>query len=510
MSDRLRTVSNLPLILQARQLIALAFPFVLLGSLLYGAWNIGPWFDEFWSFYFSDPSVGLSEAFHSRWTLDVHPPLFSFLSWVASRLGMARTLEAGRMFNLLPLIASAAYFAAVWRLNRDDRAFLATFLPAAAALGQFMAGFVEYRSYFTGVVAFMMLLVSLKRLERSTDDPLSGPNRTLIWTGQIVSLAICLNIHFVTALLAIALVGTFAFAALWRGDRRLFTLHLLTGIACCLPLAATTAAQWTYLSSTSKNFWLKTTQEGALNYIVHSVLSPIGQNAVMRIAWLGALGLRILSRERRQDDDRFAIILMASILSASILVLAYTAATGALTGRYLIPVCLIVVAALASLTGQAIRAYGLMQALFVVACATATIQMGLEAARVTQWNEAARFVSERQKACPGARIAPMRTVLNDATANVEANYEMAYGYLASQWHMKVGALDQMPAAPRDPVCPDYYWADNQFGAKGTEAALQDELLKRFPRLQGCTIQTHIMASEAAVFEVSGEPPQCNR
>lgn len=510
MSDRLRSVSNLPLILKTRQLLFAVFPFMAIAALLYGAWKVGPWFDEFWSLYFADPSVGLGEAFRLKWTHDVHPPLFSFLSWVASWLGLPRTLEAGRMLNFLPLAVSALYLAAVWRYNRKDRPFLATFMPAGIALGQFTAAFVEYRSYFTGMVAFMMLLVSLKRLERSTEDPLQGQNRTLIWTGQIVSLAICLNIHFVTALLAMALVGTFAFAALWRGDRRLFLGHLLTGIACCLPLAATTATQWGYLSSTSQNFWLKTTQDSAMMFIVHSVLSPLGQNAVMRIAWPGALALRILTRQRRKEDDRYAAILMISILFITPLILSYTAATGALTGRYLAPISLIVLAAMAAVTAQAMRAYALGQVLFLIACATVTIQMSLETARSQQWNEAVSFLAERQKACPGARIIPMRATLQDATANVEANYTMAYAYLADRWHMRVGALDSMPASPRDPACPDYFWGDNQFAGNRTETTLRQVLLRRFPQLDGCSIQTHIFESEAAVFEVSGDPPRCNR
>lgn len=510
MSDRLRSVSNLPFILRTRQLVFLALPLFFMGSLLYGAWNMGPWFDEFWSYYFADPSVGLGDAFRSRWMLDVHPPLFSFLSWAASSLGLPRTLEAGRMLNLLPLFGSAAYLAVFWRLNDEDRPFLATFLPACVAMASFTEAFVEFRSYFTGFCAFILLLVSLKRLERCADKPLFGANRALVWGGQIVSLAICINIHFVTALLAMALVGTFAFAALLHGDRRLFLAHLFSGIACCLPLAATTAAQWEYLSYTSKNFWLKTTQQGALVFLTQSTVAPIGQNAVMRIAWLAALGLRILSRDRRKEDDRYVATLLVSLLSASALILAYTAATGALTGRYLIPMSLTVTAALAALTGQALRMHALMQILFLIACATMTVQSSLNAAHTLQWNEAASFVAARQKACPGARIVPMRAVLEDATANVEANYTMAYAYLADRWQMRLGALDQMPAALRDPACPDYYWVDNDFALHKSEPTLKAELLRRFPQLDGCAIQTHKLASDAAVFEVSGEPPQCRR
>lgn len=510
MSDRLQSVSNLPFILRTRQLVFVAFPLLVTVALVAAAWRTGPWFDEFWSYYLADPSVGLRDAFLSKWTRDVHPPFFSFVSWIASQSGLPRTIEAGRMLNLLPLLASAAYSAAFWRLNPQERPFMATFLPGAIALAQFTSAFVEFRSYFTGLCAFVLLLLIVKRLDQRDTMPLVGANRLLVWAGQIVSLAICLNIHFVTALLAIALVGTFALAALWRGDRRLFAAHLLSGIACCLPLAATTAAQWLYLSTTSRNFWLKTTQQEALVFLFQSVMTPIGQGPVMRIAWIGALGLRILSRERRSADDRYAITLAISVVFAGLLILAYTAATGALTGRYLVPICMVVIAAMAALVGQALRSHGLLQILFLIACATSIVQASLEASRATQWNEAASFVAAKQKACPGGRIVPMRAVLEDATANVEANYAMAYAYLADLWQMRVGALDKMPAAPRDPACPDYYWIDNDFALQKAEPALKMELLRRFPQLSGCTIQTHKMVSDAVVFEVSGEPPQCSR
>ncbi len=510
MSDRIRTASNLPSIIRTRQLIFAAFPVVVLAALLYAAWQTGPWFDEFWSFYFADPAAGLGEAFRSKWTLDVHPPLFSFLAWLAGQLGLPRTLEAGRMLNLVPLLASTAYLAVFWRSNPGDRAFLATFLPAAVALVQFQATFVEFRSYFTGVCAFIVLLACLKRLDRTGEDPLQGTNRGLVWSGQLASLFFCLNLHFVFALLAIALVGTFALAALARGDRRLFALHLLSGIVCCLLLAATTALQWTYLSSISKNFWLKTTPADALGILVMSVLSPVGQSTAMSLAWLGALGLRIVSKRNNRADDRYAVTLVASLIAIAAIVLAYTVASGALTGRYLIPICLVIVAGTAAATAETLRTYPTMRILFLLACTVAIVQTSLEAAREPKWNEAASFVAEKQKTCPGARIVPIRATLQDATANVEANYTMAYAYLADRWKMTVGALDTMPAPPRDPACPDYFWADNQFAGKRPEPALKAELLRRFPQLDGCAIQTHIFRSEAAIFEVSGDPPQCKR
>lgn len=510
MSDRLRTFSNLPPLPQAALALLAAFPLVALGALLYGAWNFGPWFDEFWSRYFADPSVNLRAAFVTKWALDVHPPLFSFLAWSASNLGIPRTLEAGRMLNLLPLFASATYLFVFWRLNRKEAPFLVTFLPAAVALVQFLAVFAEFRSYFTGFAAFIVLLVCLKRLDQGIEEPLEGRNRALVWSGQVTSLFFCLNLHFVFALLAIALVGTFALSALLRGDRRLFAAHFLSGFACCLPLAATTLLQWTYLSTISKDFWLKTTPAAALDIFLQSLLSPIAQSTVMSLAWLGALGLRVISKASKRADDRYTGILAVSLVAAAAIILAYTAVTGALTGRYLIPVCLIVVAGLAGATAETLRAHALMRALFLLACMATIVQTALEAAREPQWNEAASFVAEKQKACPGARLVPMRATLQDGTANVEANYTMAFAYLADRWHMTVGALDTMPTPQHDATCPDYFWADNQFAGGRQEPALKAELLSRFPQLDGCTIRTHIFGSKAAVFEVSGDPAQCKR
>lgn len=511
MSEPLRTMTNIPALLHIRRLILIAFPIVAIAAFLNAAWHIGPWFDEFWSYYFADPSVRIGEAFHFRWTSDVHPPLFSFLSWMASNIGLPRTIEAGRMLNLLPLLASVAYLAAFWRFNRQDRPFLLTFVPGVFALVQVLATFAEFRSYFTGVSAFIILLVTLKRLHRRGEERLQGGNAILVWSGHVVSLGLCINLHFVFSILAVAVVGTFAFAALLRGDRSLFLAHLLTGIACCLPLAVTTAFQWSYLTATSKDYWLKTSPLHAMSLMFQSMLMPLDQSTATTAAWLGALGTRVLSREGRRADDLYAVTLLVSIVSSGILVFVYTAATGALAIRYLVPICILVTAALAAACGQALRTHGLVQVLFLIFCLAAIVDTSVQAARIPQWNEAARFVAARQKACPGARIAPLRAVLKDNTANVEANYDMAYQYLAKRWHMTVGALDRMPGTRPDPTCPDYYWIDNQFAAaRRSEPVLKAELLQRFPKLEGCSLLTHVMSSDAVVFEVTGEPPTCHR
>ncbi len=98
----------------------------------------------------------------------------------------------------------------------------------------------------------------------------------------------------------------------------------------------------------------------------------------MSLAWLGALGLRVISRTNDRADDRYTGILAASLIAAAAIVLAYTAVTGALTGRYLIPICLIVVAAMASATAATMRAYALIRALFLLACMATIVQTARE------------------------------------------------------------------------------------------------------------------------------------
>lgn len=510
MLESLRSFSNCRAILLANRAVSIAFPIVVIAALVNAAAKVGPWFDEFWSLYFSDPTISLHEALFARWALDVHPPLFAFISWLAASARWPHSVLGGRMLNFLPLLLFAAYCAGYWRFNREDRPFLVVFLAGFAALAQFIDAFSEFRSYFLATLAYAALVISLKRLDRAPEDPPGAANGRLLWTGQIVSLFICLNVHFVSALLAVALVGTFAFSSLLRGNRRAFFVHLATGSLCSIPLVATTAFQWPYLTMISQDYWLKTKPFDALVMLARAVVDPIVQTLAMNIAWLGAACLRVLSRQRFTTDDRFALTLLASLLPCAAVIYIYTVATGALTTRYLVPVTLTSIGMLAAGTARAVWSQRLARLLFLIACLAAIIEVTLSTAARPNWNEAARFVAGKQHACPGARVVVLRANIKDQTANVSDTYSLGYGALASRFGIRIEGLDKMPTETRDLTCPDLYWADNQFGAGKSRQAMVDELRERFPPLAGCAVEVHVMQSQAAVFEVSGNPPQCAR
>ena len=510
MTDRLRNVSNLPPFVLLTRLLMVAFPLVALWALVYGALSTGPWYDEFWTLYFSDPAVTLKQALFDRWVVDVHPPFFSFMAWLAAGLNLPRTIEAGRLFNLLPLAVAAAFVVLYWRNNARDRTFLAVYVPAVIALGQFANAFAEFRSYFLSMCAFALLMICLKRIDRRKDDPLVGANRKLVWTGYTVNLLICLNIHFVTAIVSVGLVAAFALAALLRREVALFVTYLLTGLACSLPLLATTGLQWSYLSTMSHDFWLKTSTTDAVILILQAIIMPLFQGLALRLVWLAAFCLRILARTTSRDDDRYAGILILSFLTCSVLLLGYTAATGALTSRYLIPVCVTATAVLSASMAETIVGFRLLHAAFLACCMAAVVQTALASPNALEWNEGADFVAAHQKACPGARIIPMRVNPLDRTANSLASYQLAFEYLARQRGMSIGAVDQPPSTPRHAGCADYYWIDNLPGSNKTADTLQEELLQRFPTLAGCRIEMTPLHNYSVVFAVSGEPPACNR
>jgi hypothetical protein len=510
MSERLRNFSNLPPFVSISRALAFAFAPLLIGMLIYGTYKTGPWYDEFWTLFFSDPAVGFKDAFTNRWALDVHPPLFSFLAWLAANLGLPRTIEAGRLLNFIPMVLAAAFVFLFWKRNPAERPFLAVYFPGVAALWQFPSAFIEFRSYFLALCGYSLLLVCLKRIDRQKRDPLTGSNASLVWSGYAAVLLICLNIHFVTTLLAVGAVATFAFAALLRGDRRLFLTHLALGIACSLPLVVTTLLQWSYLSSMSKDFWLKTSTQEALILFAEAMIIPLVQSTLLQASWLIPLGLRVLQREGNRNDDIFAAILAASFIVGCALVLAYTAATGALTPRYIMPVCITTVALLSALTATLMSRYRLLYAVFLTACLVSAIQTTLQTAQDLKWSEAADYLSARQKACPSARITPVRINPQDRTANGLASYGVAYGYLAKQRGMTIGAVDMPPAAPKSTTCPDYYWIDNLASSGQSTTALSALITKRFPNLNGCNIKMTRFGLDAAVYEVADGAPECQR
>ena len=55
---------------------------VILTGLVFAAAHKGIWYDEMWSMFMARHDLPLGPTYSQRWSYDVHPPLFSFTSWL--------------------------------------------------------------------------------------------------------------------------------------------------------------------------------------------------------------------------------------------------------------------------------------------------------------------------------------------------------------------------------------------------------------------------------------------
>lgn len=484
------------------------FGLVLVLLLLLTAPRHGPWFDEFWSRFFSDPSIPLAEAFFGRWVQDVHPPLFSFLARLAAGIDRL-SIEHARLLNLAPLLALGIYLVMLGRAVPRERPFLAVLAISVGSSAFFIEYFSEFRSYFTGLCAFTGLTVTLIAMDR-VPGGLRGGASPLLWCGYLVSLAVCLNIHYLTTAMSIILVAVFGVAAFVKGDRCRFVTCLVTGIVATAPFLAFLAYQWATIARISADYWLKTDMPAAARMLVAAVAIPtMGTQGAVAFAWLAAALLFLRSKNTRPVDGTIAVLMIA-IVAEIVMLLIYTKLTAAMTERYLIPLAILSAALFAIILSRQIYETRWLLVLFILTNLGGAVLAALPRWNDPRWDEAARHLAQMQKACPGSRIIPMQQNPDDRTPNTLENYNEAYAYMAQKWGLSLGPVDTASSRPQDPVCVDYYWADHFFATGKSNDTLLAEFARRWPALKGCSITVTTFSDNAAIFDVTGDPPHCAR
>lgn len=468
----------------------------------------GPWFDEFWTRFLSDPSIEFGEAFQKRWVADVHPPLFSMMAWLSAQV-VRLPIEKARLLNLTPLAILALYLFLVGKALPRARAFITVFAISVGSSAFFIEYFTEFRSYFTGLCAFAALTVTLIAQDQSAEEEKPGA-QTLLWTGYLVSLLVCLNLHYLTTAVTVVLVGIFGCSAALRGNWRFFGIYLASGILAVLPFVAFVAYQWTVIERITADYWLKTSLPAALNMLIAAIAAPTySEQLAVAIAWLAAAFI-FLSRKDNPQVGRTIPVLLVAIIAEILMLLVYTWLTAAMTQRYLIPLAILSAALFALILARPIYENRWLLALFLVTNLGSAAFAALPRWNDPRWDEAARYLSERQKSCLGSRIIPMQQNPNDHTPNSIDNYNEAYAYIANKWGLTLGSVDTPSSRPLDASCPDFYWADHFFAAGKNRDTLLAQFSTRWPGLQGCTVTVKAFTSKSAVFEVTGEASVCGR
>lgn len=493
---------------RGRILWPVAYGLALAAILILTAPRHGPWFDEFWTRFFSDPSISFTSAFADRWVADVHPPLFSFLAWLTAHFGRL-PIEQARLLNLIPLGLLTLYLVLLGKTEPRERAFITIFAISLGSSAFFVDYFVEFRSYFTGLCAFAGLTVTLVAQGRQKPNR-PGSASVVLWCGYALTLIICLNIHYLTAAMTVVMVAVFGIAAAIRREWRRFTIYLITGTLAFAPFIAFVAYQWATIQRISKDYWLKTDIPSALHMFFSAIAAPTSQvQSLVAFAWIAAAILLVRNKTRSRLVPT-ALVLVLAIVAEIATLLVYTWLTSAMIDRYLIPLWVLAVALFSVMLSREIYERGWLLGLFTVTNILGAVTAALPHWNDPRWDEAAQYLSAKQTTCSGARIVPMQQDPNDHTPNTIENYDDAYGYMARKWNLVLGDVDVPSPRPRDPSCPDYYWADHFFGAGKSNEKLLAQFSERWPALKGCKIAVTPLRSGSAVFEVSGEAPGCLR
>jgi hypothetical protein len=469
----------------------------------------GPWLDEFWSLFFITNEKTLHDSFWRHWITDANPPLFSFINFSINKILTISVIE-GRLFNFIPLAFAGVYLSALWLVSNRQRGFIFIFSISISYCYYTIFYFVEFRSYFSGMVFFAILLVCLTRL--SQDDPLSRWDCILTWAGLIISLGVCLNIHYVTAVMATITVAISAFDQLARGKTRIFLAFALIGVSLASPLIIFAIVQKSFIEQVTSNYWITTTTSDALWIIIRLIAKTVIGNFVLFAAAGLFFAIYFLSIRRQKQEKqqipaieiRQAILWMASSLSGATVMLIINFNVPVIQERYMLPLAVLALAS-ASIVAANITVgkkflVGLLMANGFITVAAAGYYVGSK----KHWNASAALINTHISICPGSRIFP---VMLDPiyTDDDHAQRQAAFQEMAKKWRFQIQNLNSNATPALHKPCPDLLWVEHFFSSSDySDAELKLQFVKALPEFRGCQFAIERAGNASGLIAVTSK------
>ena len=422
----------------------------------------GPWLDEFWTVFATDPSLPLATEASTRWLTDVHPPLFYLLargaaSWLGDDVTRLRLVNLPAMAGLLAFFCHAG---AVWQAGRR---FLLIYAVLAFS-SYFATGyFAEYRSYYWQFSAAICLFGSGYALLRGD---VFGTARDRWITGAVFATGavLLINLHFIAALLAEIAIGAMALAA-WLGGRgRLGAIMAATGLAAALPLAAILAIQAPYLAGAGgSGFWIRTGLGEAVVILAGSLAKGVGLSVAACALAVWAVGSGTVGGRRRAGpgDGLIGAAFLGATVACVLVLGAINAYRPVIIDRYLLVCSATACCGLAVLSQEiAFRRRGGFAAIVL----NAALFLGIAGHKLVnepRWNESAEIVAERVAACPATDVAMLAFPYPGTLQNEGAVFALAYAYLAER-HSFAARLSRPggPPARTEGGCPALLWTEH--------------------------------------------------
>ncbi|MEO3435186.1 hypothetical protein [Inquilinus sp. CAU 1745] len=444
----------------------LAVAICLLGYVFFAR---GPWVDEFYSLYATDPARSLREAFAEVFLFDNHPPLYNLAFWAMRRIGDF-SLETARLFNLGALAVFLAYWWSRWRAWPSHRTTLAIFLVLFLSSSQVIDEIADFRTYFILLMVGGAMALSLRGMLDLPAGRLSRVDVAIF----LVTVFLAANLHYFGTLYSFFLVG-FSLLALLSARR--YALMLVVGggsLLAAAPAALFLLLQLDVIADRSGGaFWIN---DGPLKTAETLVLSQVTQSGANVVAGLCAILALILIARRAGSIGRMVseigvstLVLAAAVVAFLLTLFLVSLHTPVVMPRYLVPASAATCLVIATLAGpMASRRPVILIAIVVNALAYLAFGVAKAQPDLPRWDASASLAQEAARECP---TRPVYGVLRPGTREelarfggmVDTNgvFRLAYAEMASRRGFQVTMLHPASGAPPlDPECGAAFWFEH--------------------------------------------------
>ncbi|MCJ2137703.1 hypothetical protein MKK69_27270 [Methylobacterium sp. J-026] len=491
--------------------------FLIVSLTIWAAWQRGPWLDEFWTLWLSKHDLPLAATVRDRWLIDVHPPLFVALNWLAQPL-IGDSVLTRRLVNLIPLCIAALFVIAICRKYPWSKNFTTVFTFLAITSPVVAYNITEIRSYFTQICCVISLIVCLHSILMMEKVGRIRDHRVLAVSVCILIL-LCLNIHYVTAVVATSIVATAGLGMLVRRQRNWFQLLLTAGVFASAPLLVWFIAQNSFLERISGTFWLIVSLPTAVKILIGLIGKSFCFNLVVIVIlimstskYFSIRGHKRSSLSRNEiefghfganaDREIFIIAMISGLALASLILLLINVYRPQIfVARYLSSIAVTTVAIVAAVIADTVcrhrRIFNIFLLNGALVYSVTVISHGLDQG----WDGAASFIRSQFNECGSSEILAVEYKASYFVPNLDRVIDWAYQQEAQRFGfpLKVLPSGSKLDLSRSGRCQSMLWIDHVIWSELPEPATAGDIAKKID----ITIPPSFLRQARLVFSGSG-------
>ena len=432
--------------------VYLFFLFFILAA-TYTILNKGPWIDEGYSLYYGANNLSLKQKFFDVWVLDVHPPLFSFINYMVNNLYSIDVI-IGRFLNFIPFIILLIYIFP----KKETHDFKKISIISAIiflSTPEVFTSFVNYRSYFTANVFFLILSLSLLKVYKSNEIK----RYDLFWL--FLSFFICVNIHYIYAF--ISCITFLVFFISFVLDKSYIKAKILffTGILSVIPVFIFLYIQKSYIESTHNNFWIETSALGAIKtFIVLEIKDFIIPSFILIL-----LSIIFFFKKYFFENFKLFLILWISIILSSFFLLLINYIQPMVVSRYVTGIAILSTLSIISLIYEKIDKR--IISLVILFSTILVLKLSYSNSKILGWNTFQNDFKLLVSSCPSSKIYPFYSYNGEHFRSIKEQnnmintYDNLYKYVADHNHFKIQPINDPSSKPYTGSCPNIIWLEHK-------------------------------------------------